>query len=77
MKEIRYIEFDSGWRPPAYRRICILQKRFLYTQQSKNGDFYSVYLGYISDMDATYLVLSEPAANIRDVKDSRFIERRD
>lgn len=73
MKEIQFIEFVSGWVPPAYRKIRIIKKRFLYSQMSEKGDWYAVCSGCISDDDATYLRLMEPKAKIKDVEDTKYM----
>jgi hypothetical protein len=66
MKHIEYIEFNSGWRPPTHRGVQIRPIRKLYESVSKNGNPYNVFLGEISDEDATYLKVKDINAKIKD-----------
>ncbi len=66
MKYIKYIEFASGWRPPAYRCVNIEPIRPVNLKISKNGNQYTVYLGKITDEDAVYLSLMDQHIEIMD-----------
>ena len=71
MKEVVYIEFASGWRPPAYRGIDIQFSRFIKSMISSNGQPYTLNMGIISDEDATYITLADPRAKIREVGENK------
>ena len=67
MKLIRYIEFKSGWRPPAYHKIEIRRLSQVGTGLSKNLNPYIIYLGEISDEDAIYIALMDQNARISNI----------
>lgn len=71
MKKLTFIEFPSGWRPPAYRNIKIESARLVTTDVSKNGNAYAVFVGLISDEDATFVKLADPNARIKEVVENR------
>jgi hypothetical protein len=73
MKKLTYIEFPSGWRPPAYRNIKIESPKLATTGISKNGNTYAVLVlvGLISDEDATFIKLADPGARIKEVVERR------
>lgn len=75
MKSIEYIEFGSGWRPPTYRSpdVNIRMVKQLFTTESKNRNPYTVYLGIISDEDATYIRMRDPWVKIKDIEDDNRI----
>ncbi|HEY6438131.1 MAG TPA: hypothetical protein VIY47_16185 [Ignavibacteriaceae bacterium] len=79
MKEITYIQFPSGWRPPAYKNLDIKCTLHLGNYKSKNGNEYSLLKGVISDEDATFILLADPGARISNIKvienDSRNIKK--
>jgi len=70
MKQVTYIEFPSGWRPPPYRNIKIQVVRQVRAGVSKNGNEYSVFIGNISDEDATYITLADPNVRIKNVMEN-------
>lgn len=67
MMHIEYIEFASGWRPPTYRHLAIKTIRKLREKVSENGNPYTIYLGEISDEDATYLKVTDPHVKIKNI----------
>lgn len=67
MKQVTYIEFKSGWRPPAYATINIVYVCTLKKCVSKNGNEYNLNLGTIADDDAIVLALKDPYVKLRNV----------
>ena len=66
MKYIEYIEFPSGWRPPAFTKINIEYVRTIRKKISNNGNEYALQIGKVSDEDAVYLSLMVRQLKIRD-----------
>ncbi|HEY6438016.1 MAG TPA: hypothetical protein VIY47_15605 [Ignavibacteriaceae bacterium] len=71
MKEITYIQFPSGWRPPAYKNLDIKCTLHLGNYKSKNGNEYSLLKGVISDEDATFILLADPGVRINNIKEEK------
>ena len=65
---LEYIEFNSGWRPPTYRHLDIRRVKKLFETESKNGHAYTVFLGEISDEDASYLKIKDPNVKFRNFR---------
>jgi hypothetical protein len=64
MKYITYIEFRSGWRPPAIRATRINPIKIISSGISKNNNPYEVWIGQIDEQDAIMLKLKDPKTKI-------------